>query len=383
MNILIDEIRILFDIDGIEFGGGERVFLQLASRLSDRFKVFFATMPGGRFTDEIEKSKITVFSVDMNRKYSMKPICQLREIILHQKIDIVHSQGARAEFYARLSNTLAGNSRYVSTIAMPVEGFDVNFLRKEVYYFFDRISEKFVDRFLVVSENLKNRLIKSRSIPPRKVIKINNGIEIDYFRPEKQNTYDHKIRQEYGCDDDVVLIGAIGRLVWQKGFEFLIRAIPKITIVAPESKFVFIGDGPLRGKLGALSEELKVKDNVIFAGFRNDIKEVLSAIDLLVVPSLLEGFPMVTLEAMAMEKPIVATRINGITEQITNGNHGILVPPKDHGALADAVLRLIQNKDLSKKFGVTARQRVEQDFPVEKMVAETEKVYLSLLNTKQ
>jgi glycosyltransferase involved in cell wall biosynthesis len=87
-----------------------------------------------------------------------------------------------------------------------------------------------------------------------------------------------------------------------------------------------------------LSEELRVRDNVIFAGFRSDIKEILSAIDILAIPSLLEGFPMVTLEAMAMAKPIIATDIDGITEQITDGVNGILVPPKDPSALAKAVI---------------------------------------------
>jgi glycosyltransferase involved in cell wall biosynthesis len=127
-----------------------------------------------------------------------------------------------------------------------------------------------------------------------------------------------------------------------------------------------------------LSEELRVRDNVIFAGFRSDIKEILSAVDLLVIPSLLEGFPMVTLEAMAMAKPIIATNIDGITEQITNGVNGILVPPKNPSALAKAALRVLNDKELAATIGLSARKKVEQEFSVEKMVAETEKVYQSL-----
>jgi glycosyltransferase involved in cell wall biosynthesis len=128
-----------------------------------------------------------------------------------------------------------------------------------------------------------------------------------------------------------------------------------------------------------LSEELRVRDNLIFTGFRSDIKEILSAIDILVIPSLLEGFPMVTLEAMAMAKPIVATNIDGITEQITDGVNGILVSPKDPSALAKAVIQVLSDKELARNMGLSAREKVEQEFSVEKMVAETEKVYLSLL----
>ena len=102
--------------------------------------------------------------------------------------------------------------------------------------------------------------------------------------------------------------------------------------------------------------------------------------DVIVVPSLLEGFPMITLEAMAMAKPLVATQIPGIVEQISDGQEGILVPPRNPGELARAVLRLIENKELGAKLGVAARKKIERFFSVKKMVAETEKVYLSLLN---
>jgi glycosyltransferase involved in cell wall biosynthesis len=168
-------------------------------------------------------------------------------------------------------------------------------------------------------------------------------------------------------------------MVWQKGFEYLIQAIPDIVRDVPEAKFLFVGDGLLRERLEALSEELRVRDNLIFTGFRSDIKEILSAIDILVIPSLLEGFPMITLEAMAMAKPIIATNIDGITEQITDGVNGILVPPKDPSALARAVIRVLNDKELARTMGLSAREKVEQEFSVEKMVAESEEVYLSLL----
>jgi glycosyltransferase involved in cell wall biosynthesis len=121
---------------------------------------------------------------------------------------------------------------------------------------------------------------------------------------------------------------------------------------------------------------------VIFAGFRSDIKEMFSAIDILVISFLLGGFPMITLEAMAMAKPIIATNIDGITEQITDGINGILIPPKDPSAIAKAIIKLINDRESARKTGLAARKKVEQKFSVEKMVAETEKVYLFLLKEK-
>ncbi|MBW1613078.1 MAG: glycosyltransferase [Deltaproteobacteria bacterium] len=167
--------------------------------------------------------------------------------------------------------------------------------------------------------------------------------------------------------------------MWEKGFEYLVETLPDVLREYPDARFLIVGEGPLRDKLKVKSEELSVEDKVVFTGFRSDIKEILSAVDLLVVPSLLEGFPMVTLEAMAMAKPIVATNIDGITEQITDGVTGILVPPKDPSALAKAIIRALTNKELARSMGLSAREKVELEFSVEKMVAETERVYLSLL----
>jgi glycosyltransferase involved in cell wall biosynthesis len=168
-------------------------------------------------------------------------------------------------------------------------------------------------------------------------------------------------------------------MVWQKGFEFLIKAMPEILSAIPAAKLLLVGEGPLKKGLENLAVSLKVKKSVIFAGYRSDITEILAAIDLLVVPSLLEGFPMITLEAMSAAKPVIATCRDGITEQIIDGKNGIMVPPEDHNALAKVILRLSQDRDLSKKLGMAARERVVREFTVDKMVAETEKVYSELL----
>ena len=380
MSLVEKKTSILFVIDGMEFGGGERVFLQLASGLKDRFKIIVAATPGGKFEDSIREFGAKFFPVDMSRQFSLRPIRKLNEIVRKDKIDLVHSQGARADFYARMAGRISRIQHNICTIAMPVEGFDVKPLRKMIYRALDSFAEQYVDKFIVVSDSLKKTLIEKRRIPGSKIVRIYNGIELNNYHPDVESV---KIRKAWNIPQDAPLIGAIGRMVWQKGFEFLIRAIPEVVQDVTDAKFIFVGDGPLRGKLGALSEEFGVRDKTIFAGFRNDIKEVLSAIDLLVVPSLLEGFPMITLEAMAMAKPIVATNIDGITEQITDEENGILVPPKDHRALSEAILKLIQDKELSKKLGIAAREKVEREFSVEKMVAETEKVYLAILKGNQ
>ena len=371
--------RILYVIDGIEFGGGERVFAQLLNGLpEDRFEPYLASAPNDAFLKNIKSKNLVFYPVDFSNRFNPLPLMRLYRIVKSQRIDIVHSQGARADFFARIAAKLAKVPIIISTVQMLVEGYNVGYLKRFLYQTFDRFSERFVDYFLVVSSVLKENMIEVHGIPPDKIIKIYNGIETDYYKPVGNEEMRYKIRREFAVNDSDILIASLGRLVWQKGFEYFLHAIPEILREIPDARFILVGDGPLRPELERLAVELGEGDKIIFAGYRSDVRDVLAALDIVVIPSVLEGFPMITLEAMAMAKPIVAAKIDGITEQITDGINGILIPPKDSSAIAQAIIRLINDRESGKKLGLAARKRVEQEFSVEKMVSETEKVYSSL-----
>jgi len=376
LNVSNKTKSILFVIDGLEFGGGERVFLQLVSGLRDHYSVFAATHTTGRFAYELGRIGIELFPVDMSKQLTLNPIRQIKNIIRNNAIDLVHSQGARADFFARLAGRIANAPNIVCTIAMPVEGFEVKPLRKTIYRFMDRLSGRYVKKFIAVSESLRKALTEERGIASERVVTIYNGIELDKYHPNLKET---SLRDQWDIAPETPVVGAIGRMVWQKGFEFFIKAIPEILEVTPDARFLLVGDGSLRPDLENLARELDVYGRVIFTGFRSDIQQLLSTLDVLVVPSLLEGFPMITLEAMAMATPVVATRIHGITEQIVDGKEGILIPPRNPEALATAVQRLITDKQLGTNLGTAARSRVESFFSIATMVRETKQVYSSLL----
>ena len=375
------KLRLLFVIDNLQFGGGERVFAQIINRLpQEQYKIFLASYPNEEFLRAIHGTSLHYFSTDFSSRLNLFLIPSLAKIIRENEIRIVHGQGARAEFYARLASRLAGTSKYISTIAMPVEGFDVAPVRKRIYRFFDRISETFVDRFLVVSDALRQAMIEGHGIPAEKVIRIYNGVEIGHFSPQKRNEARKRIRQEFSVGENTLLVGAIGRLVWQKGFEYLVQAIPMVLNKFPKAQVLIVGEGPIKHHLEALSHKLKIGRHLIFAGFRKDIKQILSAIDMLVIPSVLEGFPIITLEGMAMTKPIIATNIDGIKEQIIDGKTGILIPHKDPSAIAEAILKLSKDEQCAQNIGWEARKRVEKEFSLEKMVNTTEQIYQSLIS---
>lgn len=370
---------ILYVIDGIEYGGGERVFLQLISGLRDKFRIIVSTTPGGEFESKVRDKGVSVLSVDMRSRLSLKPAFKISSVIKNAGISLVHSQGARADFYSRLATRLARKAKNICTVAMPVEGFDVSAGIKMVYRVFDKMSERYVDKYIAVSDALKRSLTEKQGIPSERIARIYNGIELSQYLPGKNGQI---LRKDLGILADAPVIGAIGRMVWQKGFEFFLRAVPDVVRALPNAKILLVGDGPLRNSLEALSKEHIGKKNVLFVGFWRDIKEILSIVDLVVAPSIREGFPMVTLEAMAMAKPVIASNIDGITEQISNGVNGLLVPAKAPKAIADAIIKLLNDKAYAKEIGLAARNSVVQKYSVEKMIAETEKVYLSLLNLK-
>lgn len=378
--------NILYVIDNIEFGGGERVFSQIIIELNkERFGVFVASNPGGIFEKKLMEVGIKIDPVQMTNRYNLGIISRLKKIIKTKDVRIVHSQGGRADFFARTAARIAKVDIIISSIAMLVEGYDVGILRKSLYVLMDRQTERWVDRFIILSEASRRTLIERHKIPPEKIVKIHNGIEIEEYHPDIKEVKNKKseLRRELGLKSDVPVIGAIGRLVWQKGFEYLIQAIPQVIQAFPEAKFLIVGEGPLRRGLEELSERLKIEDNTIFTGFRSDIKDILATIKLLAMPSLLEGLPLVLLEGMAMAKPIVATRIDGITEVLENGETGLLVPAKNPHELAEAIIEILKNKTKADLLGQNARKIVEEKFSVKKMVEQTELVYEKLLTEKR
>jgi glycosyltransferase involved in cell wall biosynthesis len=378
--------NLLYVFDNMEFGGGERVFSQIINRLSgEQYNIMVACLPTGAFIEKIKGSGAQIKSVDMRNRLNLRVILQLAGLMKGERVDIVHSQGARADFFARMAAKLARVPFVVSTVPMPVEGFDVNPIRKFIYTVFNRFSERFVDRFMVVSDALEKMMIEKHRIDPQKVVKIYNGIEKDeYCRPDKEIAYRRSsFRKKSDLGENVPVIGVIGRLVWQKGFKYFIGAIPDVLKEFKDAKFLLVGEGKLEDELKVKSKKLKLEDKIIFTGFMDDIRDVLASIDILVIPSLQEGLPVVLLEAMAMKKPIVAANIEGIMEILENSVSGLLVPPRDIKALAEAVIDLLKHEDKANQMGLAARRVVEERFGVDIMVQKVEEVYEELLQHNQ
>jgi len=339
------KINILFVMTGQPhiFGGGKRLFMQIMKGLP---KHTFNVSSCCSLSGEQEKGLITegvkIIKLSLASNNPISCILRLSNVMRREHIDIVHSQGGRADVYSRVAARIAKVPMVVNTCTMLVEGYDLMFMKKIMYVLCDRITERFVDRFIVVSDSLREILVTHHGIRPDKIIKIYPGVELDQYQPSDEAK--EKIRRECRVREDEFLVGSVGRLVYQKGFEFLLKGVPSVLQSFPKTKFIVVGDGPFKLKLETLAKELRILENCMFVGFRDDIGDVLSSLDVFVLPSILEGHPYAILEAMAMARAIVTTDINGIREGIEDGKTGILVPPGNPQALAEAITRLFKDR---------------------------------------
>ena len=370
-------LRILYVIENLYFGGGERAFAQIINSLDkNKYKIYVACLSGGLFAEKV-KDSATILPLSLRNRFAPLVIYQLAKIMKEKNIEIVHSQGARADFFARIASKIAKVLATISTNPMPVERFNVGWLSKVIYNILDRFSERFVYRFIVVSEALKHRLIEKHKISPQKIVRIYNGIEVEEYNAKLESVC--KIRNEFNISPEARLVGTIGRLVLEKGLTYFMQAIRDIVegdlYIANKVKFLIVGEGYLKRELESLARKLDIKKNVIFTGFRKDIKAILQDLDILVLSSILEGHPIILLEAMAMAKPIVATNIEGMNEIVIDGVTGMLVPPKDSHALAQAIVCLLKDNKKAQEMGQAARLIAEEKFSLSDKIEQYRQLY--------
>lgn len=294
-------------------------------------------------------------------------------------VDIVHAHSNESALAALL---------YVKRKGMPIIftyhgdlfGSYGGFLRKTSVYFYNRSINKLLSYADIIISPSKCFIDESRLLKQykNKIITIPNGINIKEFSvPYTKEECREKLGLTY---KNIILF--VGNIYPYKGTDVLIKAMPKIIKEIPDTKLVFVGKGILKESLNVLSMKLAVNKNISFAGFVEDAFEkamYYKAADVFVLPSTgPEIFGIVILEAMACGVPIVASKIGGIPDIVKDGENGLLVPPGDSEALADAIIYLLENEDIRVKMGKNGRKKVK-DYSWDKVAEKTENIYLSLI----
>jgi glycosyltransferase involved in cell wall biosynthesis len=217
-------------------------------------------------------------------------------------------------------------------------------------------------------------MVDRAHLPPERILVIHNGVDVRSFSLPRG-----AFRRSEGIPAECTVITTVGRLDTQKGLPYLLEAAELVTRGHPEVRFLVVGEGPRRGDLVRHRDRLGLTERVWFLGFRTDVPQILADSDVFVLPSLWEGLPIALLEAMAAGLPVVATDVPGVTEVVTDGETGLVVPGKDVGALAGALSRLLDDPDLRLGLARAGRRKVEEEFGWEKVVATTMSLYERLL----
>jgi len=237
----------------------------------------------------------------------------------------------------------------------------------------ERLLAKITDRIVTLTDRGAQEHVRCHIAGMEKFVTIHSGIDLAHFRSVQVDPAVK--RKELGLPPDGAIVGTVGRLVPIKGLEWLLKAAPQVLAQFPQACFVIIGDGPLLGELRQLTSKLGIGLQVVFLGAREDVLECLAALDLFALPSLNEGMGRVLLEAMAVGCPVVATRVGGIPDIVADGTTGLLVPPRDDRALAEAILTLLRDRSRRAAYGEAARRHVDGRFDIETMVRNIERLY--------
>jgi len=374
--------RVLNVVPTLMCGGTENQFMALARTLDrTRFDVEFACLRRwGGFVEELEQRSIPLTEYPVPTFRSVTALAQqarLARHIVRRDIQIVHAYN----FYGNVFATPPARLVAPVTIASIRDRAPyLTAMQKRV----QRYACQFADCILVNADAVRDWLI-GEGYDASKISVIRNGVDLSWFDTAPPPA---QLRRELGLPDDTPLVGVISRLTRLKGLEHFLEAAAMVRSRVPNARFLIAGetspmDREYLGELKQYAERCGVAKDVIFTGLRRDVPAVLSSLSVSAMPSLNEALSNVVLESMAAGAPTVATRVGGTPEAIVDGVTGVLVPPADSAALANAIVHLLQDTQLATHLGLAARARIVDHFSVRRMVRSTEELYMELLERKR
>jgi len=374
--------RVLNVVPTLMCGGTENQFMALARTLDrTRFDVEFACLRRwGGFVEELEQRSIPLTEYPVPTFRSVTALAQqarLARHIVRRDIQIVHAYN----FYGNVFATPPARLVAPVTIASIRDRAPyLTAMQKRV----QRYACQFADCILVNADAVRDWLI-GEGYDASKISVIRNGVDLSRFDTAPPPA---QLRRELGLPDDTPLVGVISRLTRLKGLEHFLEAAAMVRSRVPNARFLIAGetspmDREYLGELKQYAERCGVAKDVIFTGLRRDVPAVLSSLSVSAMPSLNEALSNVVLESMAAGAPTVATRVGGTPEAIVDGVTGVLVPPADSAALANAIVHLLQDTQLATHLGLAARARIVDHFSVRRMVRSTEELYMELLERKR
>ncbi|MBN1593122.1 MAG: glycosyltransferase family 4 protein [Candidatus Coatesbacteria bacterium] len=369
--------RLLIVIDFPHVGGAERVALQIATHIDiDLFTPIFIAPEEGNLRRELDRLGIRAISLDLERlkrtcRYLIPVFFAIRDlikIVKRERIDVIHANSLWALKFCTVASFLTK----VPTVAMIHAYPKIHSRAKRLFHLLTRrFCYKRAKRIIAVSNALRQALIADKA-PSEKIVVIPNGIEKDWFS-DKVDLPKGKTK----------MILTVGRLHPGKGQQVFLRAAAMVHAKHPNTRFVIAGDEyrtslenlGFAQELIDLAKQLSISECVEFVGYTNNLRDLYRQSSIVVLASFEETFGMVALEAMAAARPIIASRIPGITELVRDGETGLLFEAGKHEQLAESLISLLEDGQLARKLARGGLEAAKAEFSLERTISQLRAVF--------
>jgi len=354
---------------------------QLQAFAAEGMEVIGASAPGP-FVDQLKDLGITHVPLrhatrSVSPGHDLMALPELERLFRRLRPDIVHTHNPKPGIYGRIAARAAGVPGIVNTVHGLYAAPEDQLRRRAVVYSLERLAAT-CSRVELFQNPEDLEVMRRMGVPTSKLELLGNGVDLNRLRPPRVTSGTDRVRASLGVGSDSIVVGTVGRLVWQKGFRELFAAARQLRETRPEVVFVIVGpeDQAKGDALGPTDiAEAEAIGNVRFTGHRTDVEALYHAFDLFVLPSYREGFPRSAMEAAACGLPIVATDIRGCRQVVDHGVNGLLVPIHDADALALAITELAGDGPLRSAMGMRARQKAESEFNDRDVVDKTLAAY--------
>ncbi len=358
------ESHLLALLSGLRAGGLDARLIMLVER----------DKPMHEMLQAAEARGIPTVRLIIRRDADMPLLWRLRQALRAIQPDIVHTHLVHADLFGYFAAKAAGVSRVISS-----RHNDDQFRYRARWRRVHRQMWRMLDGGIAISQALKDFAIAVEGAPAEKISVVHYGLEYRWLPDSAIQRARAGLRAELDLQREALVLGMVCRLVEQKGIPYALEALRRIQADFPQAHLVIAGAGEKAAELRRLTAALGLTERVHWLGWRSDAADLMAAFDVLLVPSLWEGFGLVLLEAMSRRLPVIASRVSAIPEVVAHGETGILIEPRDVAALTAAIARLLGDRALRKHIGLLGAARLEEHFSRERMVAGTIAVYEQLL----
>lgn len=366
-------MRILHTESSSGMGGQEYRVLEEAHGMEKRGHTVVVAAPhGSRLAALAEQRGLQVKTTTSGKRGWMTLIPSYLRILKHCEIDVVNTHGSLDSWTAAIAGRISSRrpiivrTRHKST---PVS----RTWRHRLLY------GKLPHVVTTTGEAVRQGLMIRNRLSPSRVISIPTGVDLERFHPQPP---DVSLRKSLGLGGQGPLVGAVTFLRPEKGMIVLIEAVARLKKRFSTLECVIIGDGGEKPALINRIRELGLEHSVHLVGFRQDVPALLAILDVVVIPSFEEGIPQSLTQALAMERPVVASAVGGVPEVVQDGLSGLLVPPNDPEILAEKIACLLDDPIAATRMGKVGRQVIQERYSLEHMLTQTEVVYRRLMQSQ-